>query len=514
MTASDGDGEIASSEPAVWWTNPVRTSTTGTSTAEVHDIVISRAGSTGQIVLNADKVAFVSEPGTEHAGGLALRGSFTWAEQRTTGAIVNIEGPITGGLGGFHVTRGASVVGGSGDGLRIYSLRASTTGRGFGPGNASYGLSLNSHWNVLQNVHVSNTSVGFMISGGVMNVHVANLFVSGGNVLLSHQTDTNGGGLVLQNVTLANAEYDSSVASAPGIALRHIYGSNKYVGNVLTLNSEWGLHVNSALNAPVARYRNLVAIGTTSGAVNMLSTNRATFDGVVRMGRDTGTVCTVAAGATGMTDTCGNEAPSTATMTSGYLASGVIVGPVSADTANTSDTAGQATYATTLDLSQFENAARAWGATGAGAWPSVDQRGRCVASDTCQIYDFSLLATDTTARAIAPVPTGDDVVVTVDELASATAPTNQADCDTFASPGTKFIAGTPNYCESRFLRDSVELIFDGEGDDDNLCESNETCLYSPNAGGYQGHGALVSAGAFTDGEITGVTLLRYETNGR
>jgi len=36
----------------------------------------------------------------------------------------------------------------------------------------------------------------------------------------------------------------------------------------------------------------------------------------------------------------------------------------------------------------------------------------------------------------------------------------------------------------------------------------------PNIGSYQGHGALVSAGAFTDGELTGITLMRYEINGR
>jgi hypothetical protein len=69
-------------------------------------------------------------------------------------------------------------------------------------------------------------------------------------------------------------------------------------------------------------------------------------------------------------------------------------------------------------------------------------------------------------------------------------------------------------CTATFLRDAIEITDDGIGNDDLLCMSGERCLFSPNIGSYQGHGALVSAGAFTPGAITDVTLLRYETNGR
>ena len=53
------------------------------------------------------------------------------------------------------------------------------------------------------------------------------------------------------------------------------------------------------------------------------------------------------------------------------------------------------------------------------------------------------------------------------------------------------------------------------GNDNGLCESGETCLYTPNLGSYQGHGALVPVGnAFVPGLLTNVTLLRYSVNGR
>ena len=63
------------------------------------------------------------------------------------------------------------------------------------------------------------------------------------------------------------------------------------------------------------------------------------------------------------------------------------------------------------------------------------------------------------------------------------------------------------------LRNASEVMGDDLGNENGLCESSETCLYTPNIGAYQGHGDLVSAGSFTDGTLTGITLLKYETNG-
>ena len=65
-----------------------------------------------------------------------------------------------------------------------------------------------------------------------------------------------------------------------------------------------------------------------------------------------------------------------------------------------------------------------------------------------------------------------------------------------------------------FLRGAVEIWDDGVGNDDGLCESDETCLYSPNIGAYQGHGELISAGNIGSGAaIENVTLVKYSTNG-
>jgi hypothetical protein len=72
-------------------------------------------------------------------------------------------------------------------------------------------------------------------------------------------------------------------------------------------------------------------------------------------------------------------------------------------------------------------------------------------------------------------------------------------------------------CTSTILRNSVELINDGVGNDNGLCEANEDCLLTPNIGAYQGHGNLVSSSTLSGGcaDVTtqGIKLYQYDTNG-
>jgi hypothetical protein len=388
--------------------------------------------------------------------------------------------------------------------VRLADLNRTTT---------SAAITLACAWNVLQNVSVFGVSNGLTISSDSQNVRLANLYVSGGDRPVNLSTNSSGGGIVLQNVTTVNSGYRPGVVGSTGTGVFINSSANKLIGNLLALNNERGMFVSGALGTPAPRVRNFVALGSSAEALGIADSSRTTFDGEVRLGKDpAGLACNVVPGAIGMTETCTNEAPSTATVSLGLADNATIVGPVTSDAANADDAAGLASYSATLDNMNFESTARAWGTTGAGTWPSVDQQGRCETGDTCQIYDLSLRSTDTIARNLASLPGGDDVLVMSDRVLAAS-PASQSDCDTY-SPGSVFVAGAPNICRSTFLRDSVELLFDGIGDDDNLCESSETCLFSPNAGAYQGHGALVSAGSFVDGQIVGVTLLKYETNGR
>jgi hypothetical protein len=186
----------------------------------------------------------------------------------------------------------------------------------------------------------------------------------------------------------------------------------------------------------------------------------------------------------------------------GYGAVGAVTGD---DTANQSDTNGLAAVGSVAadDWTRFAGIERMWGRAGS-AFPNPDNWGMCRSPGTCQIYDWSLSASDNNFRGILPVPTGGDYLVHT----------------FFAADATKCAAvpafWTGSLCQSTYLVNAVEVMDDTilANNGNLLCESGETCIYMPNIGAYQGHGPLISAGAFTDGVVTGVTLLKYTTNGR
>jgi hypothetical protein len=200
---------------------------------------------------------------------------------------------------------------------------------------------------------------------------------------------------------------------------------------------------------------------------------------------------------------CRLIAPSTGMIVAPISLATSFAGKVSADDpANASDVAGAAAFTSITDWTGFSNAYRAWGRDSAQAFPHPSQQGSCTAG-TCRIWDASLSASDTVLRDRLPVPTGNDVFTHVWSADGGTA------CAEL--PGAVWSGST---CTSTALHNARELIDDGIGNDNNLCESNEACLYTPNLGSYQGHGALVSAGAFANGAVTDVTLYRHSVNGR
>ena len=250
---------------------------------------------------------------------------------------------------------------------------------------------------------------------------------------------------------------------------------------------------------------NLAAMGAAgTPAIRLTAVNDGKFHGLLKVGGNVGAECSIAGGMSpGLVDdavgdtNCGIEGASTATIVGSTSIADSFVGPVMTDDAvNTSDIDGAAAYEAIIDWSSFENEWRAWRDEATG-W-------MCGPDDLCRIWDWSLRASDTVLRdVLAPPVDGNDYL---------RLPWSGIACWELTGSSWDAAAGE---CVSHVLRNAVERMLDGIGNENLLCESGETCVFTPNIGAYQGHGELVPLSTIgAGGTIENVTLLRNEFNGR
>jgi hypothetical protein len=248
------------------------------------------------------------------------------------------------------------------------------------------------------------------------------------------------------------------------------------------------------------------------------------YSGLLEVGGNATDCYNWATGVTGLDDSCANTGSSNATLFTAIDLSSSFVGKViSNDLVNTADTNGTADFSlidpATFDWTNFANSFRNWGIDGSTTFPSADQRGQWT-TGIGRIYDWSLPSGDVgnggtpALLGVIPMPTGDDFITHVWDVSGATTPpANSSDCDAIVV-GSLWSETNAN-CYTNYLRGASEIMGDGIGNDNALCESDESCLYTPNIGSYQGRCSLTSAGAFVDGttvgSITSVTLLQQSS---
>ena len=306
---------------------------------------------------------------------------------------------------------------------------------------------------------------------------------------------------------------DATVVNSCNFGMAATQGQSTFVNVVSDNSNAAGASVDFAGRNSFVNFA--AAFGTYGVS---LSTDDNYFGGVLELGGRDG-ACLVSSGTRpGLVDaTCANSGSSDASpLTLAPSLAGSLLGKVGPATA----------FGSVSDWLSPTGARQAWGRDGS-AFPAADQLGACAAGQTCRVWDADLGALDGALRGALPVPNGDDVVVHLWHAPDA------ASCAMIAGavwgPGVCTLPGyrsqtaceaaggdwATSKCSSRFLRDAVEISRDLIGNDNGLCESGETCLYTPNLGSYQGHGALVPVGnAFVPGLLTNVTLLRYSVNGR
>lgn len=156
--------------------------------------------------------------------------------------------------------------------------------------------------------------------------------------------------------------------------------------------------------------------------------------------------------------TCDAASSSAFTKTSGINGSSLYAGYKN-DTINENGSDGLLgiLFSSITDNFFFENQKRNWIFLDTNAWPNSANRGKC-ASGLCGIYDFTLTTAAPNLKNI-----------------NGTFAANSA-CPAI----TKGSNAIPLYVPA--LQGTAEYMLDGIGNDDGLCNSDETCYFIPNAG--------------------------------
>ncbi len=372
--------------------------------------------------------------------------------------------------------------------------------------NNAMGVVVSSSNNIVSNVTASSNGYGVYVASAtdnmLSNITVSNndqdgIYVntSNNNVLSALTANNNGQGVYIEDssyislidVAASNNGTGLAIARSSNNSILNITASNNSVGVTLHDTSEnyftGEFQVGQATNCSVTNTATITNPGLDDDNDPSDQGNDAVHDGL-----------------------CVQEGASDFdTATIGISLAASFVGKIPLDdTINISDINGAATMTDALafDWTSFENTYRAWGVDGS-TFPDVTNRGELGCSDkmytnqtdceanlstwkgNAHIWDWSLWASDTAVKNSVSLPTGSDTLT-----------------HTWSDMST-----------TTFLRNAVEIKGDNIGNDNTLCETGETCLYTPNTGAYQGHGNLLSAGTFIDGTITGVTLMKYENNG-
>ncbi|MDH5446695.1 MAG: Ig-like domain-containing protein [Gammaproteobacteria bacterium] len=398
-------------------------------------------------------------------------------------------------------------------GIYFYSNSNNNKFRNLVTANNQYGVYLRSSTNNrLDDIKTYNNSVSGLHIDASSSNYLNNILSTNNGA-----TDSNGGvvlngqegavqGNTLSNVTVANNYYS-------GV---YIYqASNNNLLNVASLNNGrtnlefGGVMFNGANSNTLA---NLAASHGYYG-ISFWSSENNHITGQLNLGNNNpGSDCHIDLSSTaGLTSSCTNNGTSNAVyVTDTSLASSFIGKVITDDSQNSSQPTnedGTTDYANISDWFSFENTFRNWGIDG-NAFPASNQQGSCTAGN-CRIWDWSVLGTDNIIHDVLSVPLAGDISnITSHTWQISPAPTGQADCDNVVN-GSQF---NVDHCESTFLRNTVEINTDNIGNNNGLCESGETCLYTPNIGHFQGQGNLISAGDFVNGVLTDIILLKYESN--
>lgn len=517
ITIKDGTTTHAVSNPLTFWTNTINTAspTSGFTIGTVYLYTANVTG--GQInTSTTDKVSIVFKPGqtytigTSNTGTPAIltSGNFNWIEGALETKFYSYSIQMSGKFSVLKNFKVQNCYAGSGTCVGIYLNVANNNYfediviANMGTGTTNGGINLSSASNNFFNTVVlaNNQATGVNSSASTANYYYG--IISAGNaangVSFSSANDSS-----FMNATFVNNTGDGINPSS----------ANSFFLNLASVNNGTAGVSGAPFSNPTME--NISCISNQFG-FNLSGGGNFYGRGMIRLSNNTSN-CQSGAGYVGGISSGGcplsNPSDSISTLSTGSVSASTFAGvPTSSitDSTNASFSSGSASYSVSLDWLNFSNFFRA-AMKPAASFPLASAQGNC-SSGSCSVWDFSLKSTDTTLRNANITGGGSGCPAANTMFAHIWSASSQAACN-----GVIGASYNGTNCISTVLRNSVELLNDGVGNDNGLCEANEDCLLTPNIGAYQGHGNIVAASSASSGcvDVTsqGIKLYQYESNG-
>ena len=411
-----------------------------------------------------------------------------------------------------------------------------------------FALENGSNKNTIDRVRVSHCSTGFIVTATtvpsaqnrvshlVASNNATGLLISSGaknNIFSFITTTSNVTGISVANsINNVFRMVTSAINSHKGFDMNGTSTGNLVDGLIAVNNTYSGIAISGGADSNIIRNITFTNNGS-NGGLNVQTSSNNKFTGLLLTGTNSGSKdCYVNASGEidpGLDDdatpgdvtTAENDHTGVCTQqglsdfgsaTTGLTSASTFVGPIASDDLlNVSDTDGGASFPSDIklfDTNNFETARRAWGKNGTSVIDGSSP-GRW-STGAGRIWDWTLRTSDTVVLdRFSALPNGSNIL---DHAWDGTPGSNDnAGCDAMVSGSVWNV--TDSVCQTRFLINAIELADSSVGNKNLLCETDDTCLFTPNIASYQGHGNIIDGGAFTDGLITGVIFKKFDTNG-
>jgi len=532
VTILDSSTSIGSSNStAIWWTNPLSNlaAQTNLNTAGTIYTVYTNSFTNG-VNLNADSVGLVTAPnvsltfndfansscnittgksvtGTVNPSRkrcLVSSGSqnFLWIEGSFSGNI-STPGNLANNMAQYNILlynvkfsrlknirayysdfSGIHLIGSSENYLSELAL-AYHNANSFVANFGGLYLTAGSNENFISNVSLNNNNNGNTAATGALGIDSSTDNIVVGVLSTSNYRH----GISLSAASLSNNFSHITVINNGSITASHGFSLQNSQDNVLSQivsinNNSHGLNVSASGGSKFLQIFS-GQNGSTSKAINDTTTlQTVTFYG----GNVFADSCAGGAQA-GISSACVSQNSSPATFFAApAISSTTFMGQISTDANLIGVSSAATSLLTVLDYLKFDHFYRAWGIEDAAAFPASVQQGLC--SGNCHIWDYSLQSSDNILR-------GKNGVFYPG-----------MPCPSSVHGDISQLDGSGH----TFLLNAIEIP-STSGNNNGLCESNESCAYSANLGAFQGFGdpLTTSTCTFQDGAVSGVKMYTYPT---